>query len=105
MQPYEVWCHTCNVTFPAETRACLHCGGRTRPGRPRSTLRRGGEVEAFAPTITFGNETAGSLPFDEPSDASVEEAEPRRSLLRAGMTVLWMVLLAAGYAWRACSQN
>ena len=69
-------------------------------------MRRGAEPEAFAPIITFGSETAGPLPFDGPSEASAEEAEPmRRSLLRAGMTVLWMILLAAGYAWRACSQN
>jgi hypothetical protein len=39
-----------------------------------------------------------------PFDSDVEEEPVRRSLLRAGMTILWMVLLAAGYAWRACSQ-
>jgi hypothetical protein len=41
------------------------------------------------------------------SQAAVEpeEAPGGRSLLRAGMTVVWMILLAAGYAWRACSQQ
>ena len=33
------------------------------------------------------------------------EEPTRRSLLRAGMTVMWMILLAGGYAWRACSQQ
>ena len=53
---------------------------------------------------------AESAPADSPAQmpsarASMEpEEEPvKRSLLRAGMTVLWMILLAAGYAWRACS--
>jgi hypothetical protein len=26
--PYEVYCYHCRVTFPKETRQCLHCGGR-----------------------------------------------------------------------------
>jgi hypothetical protein len=25
--PYEVYCFHCRVTFPAEARQCLHCGG------------------------------------------------------------------------------
>lgn len=25
--PYEVYCFHCRVTFPAEARRCLHCGG------------------------------------------------------------------------------
>jgi hypothetical protein len=25
--PYEVYCFRCRVTFPAEARRCLHCGG------------------------------------------------------------------------------
>ena len=39
--PYEVYCFRCRVTFPAEARRCLHCGGplfgageRARPGEP-----------------------------------------------------------------------
>ena len=26
--PYEVYCFRCRVTFPAEARTCLHCGGK-----------------------------------------------------------------------------
>ena len=106
MQSYEVWCHSCNVTFPAETRTCLHCGGRTRPERPRRTLR-GSEVEVFAPTIDLGGgRSSGVPPFTDFSESPAEEAEPvRRSMMRAGMTFLWFVLIAGFTAWRACSQN
>ena len=61
-----------------------------------------------ASPLSYSNE-AGSLtalPDLPVPDGAVEpEEEPgRRSLLRAGMTVMWMILLAGGYAWRACSQ-
>jgi hypothetical protein len=39
----------------------------------------------------------------EDSEALVEEEPGRRSLLRAGMSVVWMILLAAGYLWKNCS--
>ncbi len=112
MQQHEVWCHTCNVSFPTGTKKCLHCGGRTRPERLRASTRRSPEPEAellAALPLSYTNEAGGmaatpDLPVrGDPLEA---EGEPtRRSLLRAGMTVMWMILLAAGYAWRACSQQ
>lgn len=108
MKAYEVWCHSCNVTFPPEQRRCLHCGGRLRPERPGRRLREAGQGELVIPPMGFDQ----SFPMSEArpgaggsSEASVEEEPVRRSLIRAGMTVLWMVLLAAGYAWRSCSQQ
>ena len=31
--PYESYCHACGVTFPAEARQCVHCGGRLAHAR------------------------------------------------------------------------
>ena len=108
---YEVWCHSCNVTFPTGTKTCLHCGSRTRPDRPHlGNMRRRAEPDMTSGALSFADdaEAIRSLP-DLPPIASTAAIEPeegpaRRSLLRAGMTVMWMILLAAGYAWRACSQ-
>jgi len=50
----------------------------------------------------------GATPvIPDPREDRVEpEEEPaRRSLLRAGMTFVWMILLAGAYAWRACSEQ
>jgi len=108
MPPYEVWCHACNVTFPPEQKRCLHCGARTRPDAPargrRPQVRELTSAEQFAAYDETGPMTV--IPqYAHPPEAMEADEEPvRRSLLRAGMTVLWMVLLAAGYAWRACSQ-
>ncbi len=119
MPVYEVWCHSCNVTFPPETRRCIHCGQPVRPERPaRRGLRRASTPEWNVGEMDFRDPSAGGPPVPiearpvtgpvaSPAEVPLEESEEpvRRSLLRAGMTVLWMVLLAAGYAWRACSQQ
>jgi hypothetical protein len=121
MPLYEVWCHSCNVTFPPEARQCIHCGARLRPDRP-AAVSRGPRSSGFE--ISYGDlgqsgspvttalgpaPSSGGQPSSESTQPVLleeEEQEPvRRSLLRAGMTVVWMVLLAAGYAWRACSQQ
>jgi hypothetical protein len=72
-------------------------------------MRSGRKAELMSVSpVTFEHEmsTASAVPDLPVSGAALEpEEEPvRRSFLRAGMTIVWMVLLAAGYAWRACSQ-
>ena len=117
MSSYEVWCHSCNVTFPPEQKTCIHCGGRLRSESPRRGLRAARrepefvltpqgfeEVPAGGPAEIEGPLVAGAGPAMS-GTGPVDEEPVRRSLMRAGMTVVWMVLLAAGYAWRACSQG
>ena len=107
--PYQVYCHSCNVTFPTGTKRCLHCGSRTRLEAPLGGSLNRPATEMMAAPLDLANEVLAirSLPNLPVSESALEpEAVPaRRSLLRAGMTVLWMILLAAGYAWRACSQQ
>ena len=113
MSDYEVWCHHCDVTFPAETRRCLHCGGRTSPNRLHRSMREPG----FALTDDsppFVTAVAGSQwearppdappPTLEDSEGVLEDEPGKRSLLRAGMSVVWMILLAAGYLWKSCTE-
>jgi len=106
MPQYEVWCHACNVTFPPGTRVCLHCGGRTRSEPPRS--RRGArepEIVLADARFAAGPQEMRGLELPGRSDESAEEEPGRRSALRTAITVLWMILLIAGYAWRACSSQ
>ena len=53
----------------------------------------------FDPSPDLRPETAQVTPVG----ASGEEAPGKRSLLRAGMSVVWMILLAAGYLWKSCT--
>lgn len=72
----------------------------------REVVEERAEMFAASP-ISYSGEQAAAVDRDfQLSEDPVEpEEEPaRRSFLRAGMTFVWMILLAAGYAWRACSQ-
>ncbi len=82
--PFEVYCDRCRVTFPVGTRRCIHCGGRTGS----STQKLGMRFE----------------PMREPEEAPAElEPEPARRRFVSPLTLVWIVLIAAGYLVRACS--
>ena len=84
--PFEVYCERCRVTFPLGTRRCIHCGGRTSTSR--------------------GDARARLEPADAPEivDAEVDPdlGLGRRRFL-SPVTLMWIVLIAAGYLYRACS--
>jgi hypothetical protein len=107
---YEVRCPRCNVSFPVGTRTCLHCGGRTMRGEQAASLRRGEPLPSpFEPRTRGapGEPVETGLPRPLPVDVEQEEEEQstRGRLLRAGVTVLW-ILLAIGFsAARACSER
>jgi hypothetical protein len=112
MSQYEVWCHHCDVTFPAKTRRCVHCGGRTSPNSLQQSMRDSGfaltdDSPPFLAAVLGGPQEArpadGPPPTLEASEAGLEEEPGRRSLLRAGMSVVWMILLAGGYLWKNCT--
>lgn len=84
--PYEIYCYQCNVSAPAGTRRCVHCGGRLsgqqRPQRAELT-------ELF--------EADGSE-ADEQSEevaASIGSAAPK--------VALWILLLLGGFLYRYCN--
>ena len=80
--PYEVYCPNCRVTFPVGTKQCLHCGARV--GRSR-----------FQPTL--------DLPPG--SEDVLGEQEPARRSGLSPFTLVWVVLLLAGYLYRACATS
>lgn len=109
MSQYEIWCPSCDVSFPVGTKRCMHCGARTVKDRPGKNL--GGaarfamdsETPYFASSEDTHEEQLTHIGPGELAEAVDEEEAPRRGILRAGMSVLWMVLLAAGYIWQNCA--
>ena len=88
---FEAWCPRCRVTWPPETRTCVHCGGRVAPTR------------ALADDAMQGGAPAAEE-IQGPRDA---EAAARRSpmrLLRVGIAALWLALALAGSLLRHCNQ-
>ncbi len=94
LAPFEVYCDRCRVSFPVETRRCVHCGGPTGP--TRDGLPAGG--------LRVGRAPAQAPPGVE---AGAEEGDELEALGRARgfspLTLLWIALIVGGYAMRSCS--
>jgi hypothetical protein len=114
MSQYEDWCPSCLVSFPVGTKRCIHCGGRIardRPARGAGSPPRIVETDARGFSSKRKNVHESDLGLTEVvdvqhTDQPLEEAgeeTPKRRGLRAGMSVIWMVLLAAGYIWQNCA--
>jgi len=117
--PFEVYCRSCNVSFPVGTRQCIHCGGATtahdsRPGRlsgfaPLGSRELDPELDDAMPFRVLTEEEAeaqgisamdGQLsPFDDVEQAS-EQPGPGRSLLRSLGSLIWIALLIAFSLYR-----
>ena len=81
VNPYEVYCTRCRVSFPIGTRTCMHCGqpiGRT-PAEAAALLRSGA------------------------SDEEAAEELPLHGLKASPLTILWLLAGVATVAYRACS--
>lgn len=105
---YETRCPRCNVSFPPETRKCIHCGGAT--GKPRAQL-----VETWTANESRDSISEGPAPI-EPEDESIfsmETAGPGeegaesgsslpRTLLRTFGSLIWIGLLIAFTLARDC---
>lgn len=120
---YEVRCPRCDVSFPVETKVCIHCGGRTAP--PDEAGRRGAVAAA---AIDWTHETSGDSPFsiesaraergvgsdgtqDDGSRTIVFDADPEdeppttsRSILSSLGGLIWIVLLIGFSIARSCGQ-
>jgi hypothetical protein len=106
---YEVRCPRCNVTFPVGTKRCLHCGGGTGPSRSASTRATWDDQAGRFVVRDDVEDVSGRRPILQPRpfDAEPEEMEEggRGGLLRAGITLVW-ILLAVGFSlMRACSEQ
>ena len=110
---FEVHCANCQVTFPVETRVCLHCGGPTTQATYDSaysadytTADAGYTERAIEPTnespFSYGQaDVGGARPAGEPlegEDGSEAPVSLGRSLMRSLGGIIW-VLLLIGYSF------
>ena len=85
--PYEVYCYQCNVTAPAGTRRCLHCGGSLSSGA------QGPRRAALAALIGLDVNEEG--PRAEEAPPSIESVVPK--------IAMWVLLLIGGFLYRFCN--
>ena len=81
--PYQTYCYECNVSAPAGTRNCLHCGTRLAGSRSKP----------------------GKLLADYIESAGEEET-PGDDAVRLGgiqpMTIVWILIFIGGSFYRLC---
>lgn len=129
--PYEVRCPRCDVSFPVETKTCLHCGGRTSEAgemfemEDPAEFATGSGVDSYTLSSSRSAE-AGSTEADSPfgvlEEAGIfrdesrsepandrayqEEAQPPgfvQTLMRSAGSFIWVLLLIAFSLSRSCS--
>ncbi len=128
---FEVRCLRCDVSFPLETRRCVHCGGPTsaslsggKAGAGMSAPRQGpiATTSGTSPT-PIGIETAGPFPWSRPREAGApatpgpsapggelpdpDEApqSPGAMLFRSFGSLIWIVALIGFSIVRSCSEG
>ena len=81
VNPFEVYCTRCRVSFPVGTRTCMHCGHpiASRPAGAAVVMRSGA------------------------SDEEAAEELPLHGLKASPLTILWLLAGVATVAYRACS--
>ena len=84
--PYQVYCYQCNVTAPAETRRCLHCGGRMSGTR---------NSQQAALTDLFKSDFSEADEEGEELTTTIGSAAPK--------VVMWIVLVVGGFFYRLCN--
>jgi hypothetical protein len=84
--PYEVYCFQCNVTAPAGTRRCIHCGGSLSRSEPDP--RRAALAALIGADISEADEDADET---TPSAGSV-----------VPKIAIWVLLLIGGFLYRFC---
>ncbi|MDG2049313.1 MAG: hypothetical protein P8M78_04040 [Myxococcota bacterium] len=105
---YEVRCPSCDVSFPPETRRCLHCGGRTdaRSGFSRAARPPALDESTDLASISLGTDVDGQPIRTHPLvEASEEESTTRGGWARSALTLLWVAAAIGFSVLRACQEG
>jgi hypothetical protein len=102
MSPYEVRCPRCDVTFPIETKRCMHCGG------PTGHLGQISVLESItapddAPFEIFPDPTSATPgPEEREGEADEGPMSVGRSLIRSLGGFVWIIVLIGFTLSRSC---
>ena len=110
---YEIRCQRCNVSFPPETKVCIHCGERIRPQRQvlvsapalenafQSIIPADALVDKPS-SLAFQRSQEMAIPEDPRQTIEGEEEQPRFSKSRILGNLVWIVLAVVASAFQVC---
>ena len=110
---YEIRCQRCDVSFPPETKVCVHCGERIRPQRQVLTsipaledafqgIIPAAALEDKSSSAAFPGSPGMEIPEDSPEAIEEEEEQPRFSKSRLLGNLVWIVLAVLASAFQVC---
>ncbi len=107
--PYEVRCLRCDVSFPVETRRCVHCGGPTSASDspPEIGIETGSPLPWTRPRETAAG-APGETHIPEAGPLEVPEETPPSlgsTLLRTFGSLFWVIALIGFSIVRSCSEG
>ena len=114
---YEVRCPRCNVSFPVQTKRCIHCGGKTGSAMIEQQEFHQtivGQVSVSESTEHAAASASGggyaASPFQPESRRGFEvdedeETSGRPSILRSASTIMWIALAILFTVMRACQDG
>jgi len=91
--PFESYCFSCRVTFPAETRRCVHCGGRTA---------RAGQVQAGHVLTGAGEAPPMMAEGVSVGEDAIEEEIAISPLRRFGGLFIWALVALSALISNLC---
>ncbi len=110
--PYEVRCPRCEVTYPIETKRCIHCGGATTASGTENLLATASSGEYGNVGDPYGlsdheaEDSGYELPEYSSDDREMEHTdEPTsigRSLIRSLGGFVWIIVLIGFTLARNC---
>ncbi|HXV35938.1 MAG TPA: hypothetical protein VEC18_02250 [Myxococcota bacterium] len=83
--PYEVYCHRCNVTAPVGTERCIHCGGRLAGAK---------DARRAALAAVLGTDAVDEVERADDVPVGIGSAAPR--------IAIWILLVIGGVLYRIC---
>lgn len=104
---FEVYCAHCRVSFPVETRVCLHCGGPTGHAAYGASLANGYSTAATKRPIEPMADSPvsyGKTDVEAPLPAEDAPASLGRSLIRSLGGIIWVLLLIGYSLAQSCGE-
>lgn len=111
---FEVRCKRCDVTFPVETRTCMHCGGRIDPsdvsdtglhvgGAPGDERMDSGRMDGrWAPEASAEPIDVMADPFENEAEANEAPQSVGGSIIRSLGGFVWVIVLIGFTIARSC---
>jgi hypothetical protein len=101
---FETRCPRCDVSYPVETRKCIHCGGPTGQANSlaRFSIATDSPYDGFDRGIESDSDEFVTDPMDREFEVAEEPSSMGRSLVKSLGGFIWIIALIGFTLARNC---